>query len=736
MPNGLSESMMAPSQLAVSAGDIDSDPMVEAEAATCFNCGNVLMADAVFCRKCGHKKDMMQSLQDPDQVITFLCRKFSGLIDRVRVAENRQAEVQQRAAALGAQFREATEQRQAAISQMQSALRAHLAEGENAQQRLSAARAAADFAGAELRRAREATLSMNEQCEELNSRCQEEQRSAQDAAGRVAQEDEALAACARERDKLKEMVEAALQELAVQEEEMATGLERDRHRRGDIRALEQRLYDAGRHRQVAEKRAQSGEEEVANTTKQVSIYRERLEASKATLQQSQEELRQEVAQNEDLTAENMRTEHEAHAAKEGLEKLRQMKTRLEASLRENIDVHSQLKASKLSCRSTKDANAALDARQKEIVGRLSATAECIARTTAEVDRWQQRLQGLNDSVRQLKSTQQDLEEVSSRTGSAGVSLQEELQRVFSMTEKLRGEREEAANDLGELQRKLRVAEPALETARRRTRDLEENLEDMAGEVTRAKQRKESLLREVSQCREKMRGLRKRHSSLSEKSQALEKRLVRSSGSFGGTAGFAAAAANLLAASSPTGFSRNSGATRSAPQLPPPTVVRQPPVKLAQVDIRSNEAASCLHCGNIYMADSNFCRHCGHSRRDAEGQVSPAASLAKSAEAESLGYLKQWVELEEVRLGVARTPPQPSPAPWPSTLDHPPTAGEVEDVQQSEAVEPDSPSAQRSAAALAALSAGAEPREALAMLYVEPAVAPEGEIKDAKISEGS
>lgn len=554
---------------------------------------------------------------------------------------------------------------------------------------------------------------------------------------------------------------------------MATGLERDRHRRGDIRALEQRLHDAGRHRQVAEKRAQSSEEEVANATKQVAIYRERLEAAKATLQQSQEDLRQEATRHEDLTTESMQTEQEAHAAKDGLEKLQQLKTRLEASLRENIDIHSQLKASKLSCRSAKEANATLDARQREVVGRLSATAECIARTSAEVERWQERLQNLNDSVRQLRSTKQDLEEVSSRTGSAGVSLQEDLQHVFSLTEKLRGEREEAANDLGELQRKLRVAEPALETTRRRTRELEENLEDMAGEVARAKQRKESLLKEVSQCREKMRGLRKRHSSLSEKAQSLEKRLVRSSGSFGGTAGFAAAAANLSAASStaqldtPTGFSRNSSVTRSAPQLPPhAVVVRQPPARLAPEVGRSDETTSCLSCGNTYMADSNFCRHCGH-KRDAESQISPVASQPKSAEAESLGYLRQWVELEEVRLGVARTPPQPSPAPCSATLVHPPKAGahcptapihppkatapcptalvHPSQAMESSAAEgdqpvaleagvPDSPSAQRSAAALAALSAGAEPREALAMLDAGPAEAPEGEPQATKAAQ--
>lgn len=211
----------------------------------------------------------------------------------------------------------------------------------------------------------------------------------------------------------------------------------------------------------------------------------------------------------------------------------------------------------------------------------------------DLERWQQRLKVLGESVRQLRCTLQQLEVSTKGANTVGVSLQEELQRVFLATEKLRREREEAAQSPALV--RLRQAEPALEAARRRARELEMKLEDVQGEVACAKQHKECFLREVRQSREKMRGLRKRHTALSEKAQSLEKRLLRS------------------------------------PMMPG---LRDAFRQRAQAPAPPEKAAPAL---------------------EPEGARTKPPVQAPAPEAQSLEYVRQFVELEEARLDTRKMP---------------------------------------------------------------------------------
>ncbi|CAJ1423846.1 unnamed protein product [Effrenium voratum] len=314
---------------------------------------------------------------------------------------------------------------------------------------------------------------------------------------------------------------------------------------------------------------------------------------------SQEELQGEVGSRETAEREKLQTAQEEALAREGLERLRQLKARLEAALRENVEAHSQLKAIQLKHRSAQELADATDARQKEALSRLASIDICSAE--ADLERWQQRLQAVSESINKLRSTLQDLEESTKGASQVGLSLQEELQRVFLGTERLRQEREEAALGANEASGRLRAAEPALEAARRRARELEGKLEDDSqSEVARCKQHKESFLLEVRQQREKMRGLRKRHTVLSEKVQGLEKRLLRSPLLPGNVA-----------------FRRKAG--------PGPSPSRP----------REKEPEA-----------------------ETDGARQAPVQAPAPSEAESLDYLRQWVELEEARL-VARTPPKPS-----------------------------------------------------------------------------
>eukprot|EP00439_Symbiodinium_sp_Y106_P078019 s1793_g16.t2 len=470
--------------------------------------------------------DLAQAVQDPDQIVRLLCQKFSELMDRVRVAEARHTEVRTRSVALQQEVRERASARQATSSQMQNALRTQLAEAEAAQQRLKEARAGTDFVATEVTRAKEAALATNMDCERLSSQCREEQKTLQETADQIQEEEAWYTRCERERQRLRAEVEAVMQRISSQEEDLAAGYERDRARRSGLRELETKLADAGRQRQVVEKRVQTMEEELVSAQTQVGLYQDRLESLQQKLLSAEEELQQEKLGLEASSRERLLLEQQEAVAKEGLEKLRSLKVQLEEALKENVEAHSQLKAATLAQQASEELCATLDARHKEALTRLSSAAEGTAAATADLERWQQRLQGLGDSVRQQRCVLQELEESSKGANTVSLSLQEELQRVFIVTEKLRQEREEVTIVTADIQSKLRNAESSLDAARRRTRELEAHVEDAQSETLRARQQKESLLLEVQQSREKMRGLRKRHTMLVEKVQNAEKRLLR------------------------------------------------------------------------------------------------------------------------------------------------------------------------------------------------------------------
>lgn len=583
----------------------------------------------------------LTDVEDPDQIISFLCQKFSGLIEKVRIAEAQQAEVQEKANELETRIREASDRRQVTSMRLQSALKCELVQAEKVQQRLHATHSSVDFLTTELRRAKEVVNNLTEQCQEIGSRCRDEQRCAEDVVGLIAAEDEAWAACDRERDSLRTEIQALTSKLAMQEETLISGRERDRHRRSDLRSLDERLQEAGRLHQVAERRSQALQEELENTHAQVLSYRERLERTSSSWKDRDEELRQHEGRLQDLLADGASLEQQATSAHEALGHLKQLKAKLEEAVHENIEAQNTVKATQLTARNCRDVTKVLDARQQENVQKLANVSESVAATGADLVRWQQRTQALVDSISQLRRQQAELEELSRNSGHVGVALKADLQRVFLEVESLRRDRDEVATSAAEVQRRLIAAEPALETTRLRARELEETAEDMEGELNRARQNKESLMREVSQCREKMRGLRKRHVALSEKAQTLEKRLLKSSGNFGGprhdvlagTASFAAAAAAAAAA--------NTTAT------------------VASLPLTSATSGRPRSVGNRSKSSTQLLNAAAHPRsRPSSIETGPGSP----GEAESLGLLRHWIELEEARIGVARAPPQPSPLP--------------------------------------------------------------------------
>jgi len=561
--------------------------------------------------------------------------------------------------------------RRASSSKLHTVVKVQRGEARHVQNQLQDIQSKCGFVRAERLRVEEQRRILMEQCESLSHRCRSEHQSALEAVDAAAQSDEAWQACEREREELRAEHKKLSSHLAAFQEELAVGREHERHRKASLRALEEKVTGASRSLQAAERRAEAQHEEVCGTVRQVALFREKEHAARHTLLRREAEVREEDEQLCSLRTESQQRGQEVAAASQVLQQLRESQDALEAALRENVALWEHHRAVAEIRHRSHELDTCCEGQQQDVQGRLAAATEKVEVIEADCARWRQRLESLRREHVEAEARKEILETDSRGAGTVGATLQEELQRIFLKTEQLRSEHDEVAAACDELQRRTRTVEPALEASRCRVRELEESLEDVTAEASRARQSKETLMREVSQFRDKMRGLRRRHERLEERSQSSEKRLVRQSGGLHGTAGFAAAAASVA---SPSHGGR--GAMMRTPHLAARNSDREPSPIVAQ------------------LADD-----------------------ARSNASQSLGYVRHWIELEEARLNVARTPPMQSPAPSPSGACF---AGKPSlDLRRAGLVERSSAgggnSPPRSAAALAALEAGARPSEVLALL---------------------
>mmetsp|Transcript_127406 Transcript_127406/g.220913 ORF Transcript_127406/g.220913 Transcript_127406/m.220913 type:complete len:662 (+) Transcript_127406:148-2133(+) len=623
---------------------------------------------------------------DAEQVVSFLCRKFSMLIDRTQKAEERHSELQQLAADLEGRRAEAAERRSAARAPLQSAVDARRSEAERLQHKLREVRMAASLVLGELDSAREGAKALKDRCEALNERYEAEQRDAKNAASAVARSDEEWEACERERTQLRDEASTVGSSLATMEEELALGKEQERHRKASIRALEDKLNEAGRARLAAEQKAEAQHDELCSATRQVTVFRARLEAARHTLLLREEELRAEDDRLAELRTENRRHEQEVAGAQLLMQQLQEAQAAFEKALRVNVEKHDQLRAVQELRRIQSEAVLTMSGKQQELQRKLADTADRHAAAEADCGRCRQRLQILSSSIKQGGLQRDHLQQDTRGAGSAGESLRAELQCIFADTEQLRRERDEAVSTSDELSRRVKGVEPALEAARKRVQELEDLLEETQEQASRARGRKEGLVREVSQGRDKMRGLRRRHERLSERAQSFERRFVRNSGSLSGTAGFAAAAAAV--SPSPHPSRRHAGSSSKVSEA-------------AHTGSRPLEPMPTLPGADMGQVMGSF------SSRGSGG------GLESSSDANGLGYVRHWIELEEARLSM-RTPPQPTPVPASAQgaqMATTPKRGMV----TAPAAMGSSSSPPRSAAALSALRAGASPAEVVALL---------------------
>eukprot|EP00929_Paragymnodinium_shiwhaense_P012078 TRINITY_DN11874_c0_g1_i1.p1 TRINITY_DN11874_c0_g1~~TRINITY_DN11874_c0_g1_i1.p1 ORF type:complete len:740 (+),score=229.28 TRINITY_DN11874_c0_g1_i1:126-2345(+) len=723
--------------------------------------------------------------QDPDKVVNFLCQKFSGLIDRVQAAEAQSAGAEQVCGSLEQTLRQILERRASTRSALEATLTERQLEVVRTQDQLSQTRRTLETLPEEVELLQRSEASLEAQVQRLSIQYGEEKNCAAEAAEMAAQGDQERSKSESECEGLRQEVARIEAELGELQQHLAVEREREAYRRADLRVLEDRAADAARRRVAADRRLSATHEEYCGALRKLTLYKERLRDGQETKEKQERELRSEAEDLIGLEEVQRRLRQEAATEELRLARLEQLQCALETALQENVLAHEAVESAKTSLETTRQAADVAEKKKNSLADELAADVEpkiaCAEQLLAEE---RQRLAKLQSQTEELRQRCESLEMENRGTTCAGETLQAELQKAFEEVEQLRLQKEQVAADCDQLRQRLRAAEPALETAQRRTRDLEISLEDTSAEVGRLQHRKECLLREINEGREKLALLRRRQSKLAETGKSLEKRLVRSSGSFGGFAG-----AFVVGAGVELPVKSTSSCCSSLPRTPrsgTATVRRsassgllasgsegalavaleqheaQPPEEetstAGEIEERGTESGEghahyLAGSGRKFRSPASTDRGArGDGRRSVDGSSRGAGlggfggflgridgNAGANTCAASLGYLRQWIELEESRLGVgvARTPPQPSPAPYvgqlPGQAEVPAlpasrpgsakggrggvAAGTEAALQQSFGSSKGMGSAAsgcRSAAALAALAAGASASEAVAL----------------------
>lgn len=491
--------------------------------------------------------ELQVDTEDLEQVISFLCSKFSGMIDKVQAAETRQARLHEIVELVESRTKEATKRRHLAAIDSHMSVRAGSEEVDHMRWCVKERRSAAQGVVAELLHVRQSTAALEEQCHALRARCQMEHQGTIEAVDVAAHGDEARAALEQERERLKAEATRLGGGVRAAEKELHRSCERQRHRDFDVRSLQERLIEASRSRQAAERRAAAQHEELCGTVQQSSLFRERLEAARRELVRRQEELCQEDVQLAALRVENQRREQESAGVEENLSKLRKVGDALEGTISDHASAQAKLRTAQQVLQTHVDIGTGMARKQEEVEKiRASATGR-IKVARADIVQHRQKLELICEVLRGVRCQQEVLEEKAEELRDTGIH--NELQYAFAEAAQVRNAKVEIVASCSELRHRLHVLEPTLEVARCRCAELQGHLEDAEREVGRARHGKESLMCEVNRGREKMRTLRRRHVQLLEQVQTLEKRLLRSSGAFGGTAGFAACACPVATAAS-------------------------------------------------------------------------------------------------------------------------------------------------------------------------------------------
>jgi len=462
-----------------------------------------------------------------DNSVEFLCNKFSGLVERLKQAEQVEQAERESSVQLEVKLQAEEQQADAERRHLEVATIAAREETKKVESGLAEALQQEAESKKQLASLRAEAEALAQRKRLLDDTCRTERAKLSEANGRLRRQQLSLPQTSEEVRRL----QGQLQSLNSRSDAIAAELE----------GLQQR--SAGDEENWAKMKSEMASEEEAREENlgSAAIFREDLDQALSHLALLQEQLaeRQVAVQRlrsecQRCTAQRVGIQEETEkkrswlrdAQKElaglseterGLERVHVETTQLRAQLRVEEEEAKHLEATALSRK----------AELADTEEKLMKQGERLQQVEQQRDQARLQVVSAEEEEARVQAAVEQLRHDQAAGGGLHRNLETELQMLHAEAERLRGELAFLKTDKLEGEQRLQLIMPALLEARRRVKELEGQIQAVQEESSREKDMGERLERETDTCQEKVRALRDENVRLSEQCSELEAQLAQS-----------------------------------------------------------------------------------------------------------------------------------------------------------------------------------------------------------------
>eukprot|EP00931_Biecheleriopsis_adriatica_P087338 TRINITY_DN61827_c0_g1_i1.p1 TRINITY_DN61827_c0_g1~~TRINITY_DN61827_c0_g1_i1.p1 ORF type:complete len:767 (-),score=177.52 TRINITY_DN61827_c0_g1_i1:166-2394(-) len=527
----------------IAAGCAAQEQAWTQESVSCEECGNVFMADAHFCRKCGSKRPAAASTQaldvgrllaglqrgvvpGADASVDFLCQKFSGLVERLQKAEVSEQDLGERCRELEVKLRHEEVEGEADRRQIEAAaaaakeearkLEAELSEVQGSetewQQQLGSLRAEAEALGQRRKALDELRVGERARLAETHGRLRQSQllrpKGGEDIRrlqGQLQSLNARCAATASELDGINERASKDEARLVKFRSELLAEEE----------ARDQATAEATQHR-----------EELEQALGGLALLQEQLAEQQACIQLCEGDVLRYTERRQVVQSETLRRRTWLREAHQDLGAARDTEIGLERVQKDTLQTRTRLRLEEEESKQVDAATASKKVELRAVDEQLAKQTDRLQQVEQERDKVRSQAASAEEEEARLSAKVEQLRHQEAAGGGMRRNLESELQMLESEAEKLRRELSSLHAEKQEMHQRWQILTPALQEARRRVKELENNLEAAQEESTHEKGLGERLERETDVGQDKLRALRDENVRLAEQCSELEAQLLQ------------------------------------------------------------------------------------------------------------------------------------------------------------------------------------------------------------------
>lgn len=456
-----------------------------------------------------------------DANVTFLCQKFSLLMERMQRAEDGEAEAEGACVRLSEELRVLREEEEAERRGTKMISEAAIEETRALEASISEA-AQGEAAAAErsevMRRQAEALACRRE---ELDQRCATEHAQMVESSTSRLRQSRLRAEAETERQRLQAQTDTLTTRCKTKSAELLrarTQASRDEARIAQLKTEAQGEEEAREH---ASERVSAHRGDLEDALASLALLKERLTEVQVGIQQCDDQLRRQSGWKRDLSAELQRRDAWMASAAQEQGSLLDAELGLERVLADTAEIRAQTNLEEMEARKVQAANESQEALLADLQRRLKEEQTQFQEVEQRQAQVRQQAAHAAEERVQMELSLDRLTHDEVTDSGVRRSLGKELQELASEAEALRLEVASRLAERSEVQRRLQLVTPALTEARRKVRELEEKLEAARTTFTREQQLGERLEHETLVCQDRIEALRNENVRLSGQCIELE-----------------------------------------------------------------------------------------------------------------------------------------------------------------------------------------------------------------------